>query len=166
MISEQPVRYLWWQHVNHQDTPPSHAPRPTTPRKPFFGSKTIQKHVSPFNFTGRWRGRGSCRAHASAAKPRHLSNSILLVTVVYKWPHHLLSISKLFRLSISRSRRLSISFPCSFIVVVCFMELLPNDLVTQIILRCIKDEPSFVSWSFVIGSAAPSGASATWMRYS
>jgi hypothetical protein len=48
---------------------------------------------------------------------------------------------------------------------VCLMLLLPDELLTKIIIHSIKDLSVFHYWTFAIKSAAPSGASATPMRY-
>jgi hypothetical protein len=55
--------------------------------------------------------------------------------------------------------------PFSLMPAVCLMQLLPNELVTQIIIHSIKDKPIFHFLNLHKKSVVPSGASATPMRY-
>jgi hypothetical protein len=48
---------------------------------------------------------------------------------------------------------------------VCLMLLLPDELLNKIFIHSIKDVAVFHFWTFAIKSMAPSGASATPMRY-
>jgi hypothetical protein len=126
-----------------------------------FGHKTIQNHVSPFNYAGRRRGRGNdVRITRQQQQPNCGAFSTFICC--FTCPSRLLQLQpslpsststlvanfipcrQLQPLSPFNFQTLSLFYflPLSLVATMCFMQLL-DDLVNQIIIHSIKDEPVF-----------------------
>jgi hypothetical protein len=124
-------------------------PPPTAPLVPLqrlglhFGCKTVQNHTSPFNYAGRWRGRGNdVGATRQGQQPN--CGAFLISIYCFRWSSRLFLFPNPVAFNFN-PRRLSIptssSFnfqtpslfyflPFSLMVAVCLMLLLPDDLIT------------------------------------
>jgi hypothetical protein len=112
------------------------------------GAKPSKNHASPFNYAGRRKGRGNDVGPTHQRQQPNCSAFSFPFIVVLDGrgtffnfnPRRQLQPSSPFNF---QTPSLFYFLPFSLMATMCLMQLLPDDLVTKIIIHSIKDEPVF-----------------------
>jgi hypothetical protein len=124
-------------------------PPPTTPRAPFQEQNHLKTHAA-FQLRGKVKGQGAMvsgplvSVSSQTASPFQFRVAfpfpIIVINMCPRWSHQLFLFPNQVVFQFSNPVTFYL-LPFSLMVVVCLMLLLPDDLITEIIIHSIKDEP-------------------------